>query len=196
MKIKSATFALSAPDLEHCPDSALREFAFIGRSNVGKSSLINMLTGQQGLAKVSSKPGKTRLINFFSIDDDAWTLVDLPGYGYARASATMQQDFHEAVSSYLTERPNLRCVFVLVDSRLKPQQIDLEFTNWLMTEGIPFVIVFTKTDKISFKAAKESSAAFHKAMKEWCDELPRTFLCSAKTGAGRDGILSFIEQAL
>lgn len=196
MKIKSAKFSGSAPDLESCPDSDIYEFAFIGRSNVGKSSLINMLTRQHQLAKVSSKPGKTRLINFFDINDGAWTLVDLPGYGYAKTSAKMQQDFHEAVSEYLTERQNLRCVLVLIDSRLKPQKLDLEFTNWLMTEQIPFVLVFTKTDKISFKTAKESTAAFHKAMSEWCDELPRTFLCSSKTGNGRDSVLAFIGEAL
>lgn len=147
MKIQSARFELSAVSLETCPDSRLPEFAFIGRSNVGKSSLLNQLCSQAGLARVSGTPGRTREINFFTING-AWSLVDLPGYGYARASKTDRERFNEFVSEYLRERENLCCAFVLIDARHVPQQLDLEFVQWLVEGEIPFALVFTKADCI------------------------------------------------
>src|SRR5450432_379713 len=145
MKIKSAVFDVSAPDLESCPRWALPEFAFIGRSNVGKSSLINMLAERRELAKVSVTPGKTKLINFFVIND-RWSLVDLPGYGYAEVAKKERNEFNKSVGDYLGERKNIYCVFVLIDSRLPPQRIDLEFLEWLVGRAVPFALVFTKMD--------------------------------------------------
>src|SRR4028119_1454558 len=147
MKIKTAQFVTSALTIESCPPEKLPEFAFIGRSNVGKSSLLNMLTGQSGLAKVSATPGHTRMINFFLIDN-AWTMVDLPGYGYAKTIKKDPQQFQAMVASYLSNRASLRCILVLIDSRLTPQQIDLEFVQWLIDNELPFVLVFTKSDKV------------------------------------------------
>lgn len=196
MQIHKAVFNTSAPDLESCPDSDLREFAFIGRSNVGKSSLINMLTNQRKpLADVSKTPGRTQMINFFTINDK-WSLVDLPGYGYAKVSGQKRNRFNEFVSDYLTNRDKLTCVFILVDARHKPQELDLSFTKWLMESGIPFVLVFTKADKMKPGAVQRNVDAFHQAMKEWCDGLPRTYISSASKGQGRKDILTFIEQAL
>ncbi|MDG0993126.1 MAG: ribosome biogenesis GTP-binding protein YihA/YsxC [Akkermansiaceae bacterium] len=195
MQIQSATFELSSPDLEGCPESALREFAFIGRSNVGKSSLINMLTGKKDLAVVSSKPGRTRLINFFTINRN-WSLVDLPGYGYAKASGQERNKWHEFVSDYLVNRENLSCVFVLIDSRLKPQRIDLLFTEWLVECGVPFVLVFTKADKTKNSTMKINMEAFMSAMEEFCEGLPRCFTCSSKTSLGRKELLDFVGHAL
>ena len=195
MQIQSANFVISSPDLASCPDSELPEFAFIGRSNVGKSSLINALTRKKDLAMVSSTPGRTRLINFFTINKK-WTLVDLPGYGYAKASGQHRNQFNEFVSDYITQRPNLSCVFVLIDSRHSPQNIDLEFTQWLIENQTPFVLVFTKTDKVKPGAAKLNVELFSDAMSEFCDGLPRTYQCSAKTGDGRKDILTFIDQAV
>ncbi len=195
MQIQSATFETSAPDLEHCPDSDLPEFAFIGRSNVGKSSLINCLTNKKDLAVVSSKPGRTRMINFFLINRK-WSLVDLPGYGYAKASGHQRGKFNEFVSDYLINRPNLSCVFVLIDSRLKPQRLDLEFTAWLVEYGVPFVLVFTKTDKVKPGAVTRCIEAFKHEMSEFCDGLPRVYQCSAKTSNGRKDILNFIGEAI
>lgn len=195
MQIQSAEFVTSSPDLDRCPVSELPEFAFIGRSNVGKSSLINTLTLKKDLAQVSSTPGRTRLINFFLINRK-WTLVDLPGYGYAKASGHQRKKFQDFVSDYLLNRPNLSCVFVLVDSRLTPQKIDLEFTNWLIEHGIPLVLVFTKTDKVKAGAVQRNIGLFTDAMAEFCDGLPRTYNCSAKTSNGRKEILSFIDQAI
>lgn len=157
MQIHKAVFNTSAPDLESCPDSDLREFAFIGRSNVGKSSLINMLTNQRKpLADVSKTPGRTQMINFFTINDK-WSLVDLPGYGYAKVSGQKRNRFNEFVSDYLTNRDKLTCVFILVDARHKPQELDLSFTKWLMESGIPFVLVFTKADKMKPGAVQRMS---------------------------------------
>lgn len=195
MKISSATFLTSAPDLEGCPESPLPEFAFIGRSNVGKSSLLNMLTAKKGLAKVSGSPGHTRLINFFTING-RWTLVDLPGYGYAKISKQDRERFQEMIADFMLHRPNLSCVFALIDSRLSPQQIDLEFVRWLMEAGVPFVLVFTKSDKLKASRVTKNIAAFTDAMSEWCDGLPRVLTCSAKTGSGRKDLLDFIGQAL
>ena len=196
MQIHKAVFNTSAPDLESCPDSDLREFAFIGRSNVGKSSLINMLTNQRKpLADVSKTPGRTQMINFFTINDK-WSLVDLPGYGYAKVSGQKRNRFNEFVSDYLINREKLTCVFILVDARHKPQELDLAFAKWLMESGIPFVLVFTKADKMKPGAVQRNVDAFHQSMSEWCDGLPRTYISSASKGQGRKDILTFIEQAL
>jgi GTP-binding protein len=195
MKITSATFLTSAPDLEGCPESPLPEFAFIGRSNVGKSSLLNMLTGKKGLAKVSGSPGHTRLINFFTINE-RWTLVDLPGYGYAKISKQAREKFQAMIADFMVNRENLACVFALNDARLSPQQIDLEYVRWLMEASIPFVLVFTKSDKLKASKVENNITAFTDAMSEWCERLPRTFTCSAKTGSGRKSLLSFIVQAI
>lgn len=195
MQIHSATFELSAPDLAACPEHELPEFAFIGRSNVGKSSLINTLTNSRNLAEVSSKPGRTRMINFFKINQK-WHLVDLPGYGYAKASGQTRNQFNEFVSDYLVNRKNLSCVFVLIDSRLPPQKIDLEFSAWLIEYQIPFVLVFTKTDKVKATAVKQNIARFEQEMSAFCEGLPRVYSCSAKTSIGRKDILAFIDQAV
>jgi GTP-binding protein len=195
MKIKSAEFEVSAPDLRSCPKWALPEFAFIGRSNVGKSSLINRLTERRALAKVSDTPGKTKLFNFFVING-AWCLVDLPGYGYAEVGRQRRLDFNEAVAAFLSGRPNLRCVFVLIDSRLPPQPIDLEFLRWLEGVMVPFALIFTKTDKQSATKSQASIAAFKQTMAEWRSELPDILVSSATTGAGRSDILAHIAATL
>lgn len=195
MQIQSADFVTSSPDLASCPDAHLPEFAFIGRSNVGKSSLINALTNKKDLATVSSTPGRTRLINFFLINR-RWTLVDLPGYGYAKAPGHQRKKFQDFVSDYLVNRPGLSCVFVLIDSRLTPQKLDLEFTRWLIDCEIPFVLVFTKTDKVKPGAAQRNIELFTEAMAEFCEGLPRIYTCSAKTGSGRKEILAFIDEAV
>ncbi|QQL44538.1 ribosome biogenesis GTP-binding protein YihA/YsxC [Sulfuriroseicoccus oceanibius] len=192
-----ASFLTSAKALADCPADGLPEFAFIGRSNVGKSSLINMLTSKKGLATVSSTPGRTRLLNFFNINANRpWRLVDLPGYGYAKVSAKQRHEFHDLVSDYLTSREELTCVVQLVDSRLTPQKIDLEFSQWLMDSEIPFILVFTKTDKSKSGKVSANITAFTDAMSEWCEGLPRIFTCSSKTGSGRTPLLEFIDQCL
>jgi GTP-binding protein len=196
MKIKSAVFEVSAPDLRTCPKWALPEFAFIGRSNVGKSSLINLLTERRELAKVSDAPGKTKLINFFTVNG-AWCLVDLPGYGYAEVGKQRRLEFNEAVAGFLSERRNLRCVFVLIDSRLPPQPIDCEFLRWLEEEcEVPYALIFTKTDKQSAHRTEASIAAFTRTMAEWRAEPPDILASSAKTRAGRTEILEYIETIL
>jgi len=195
VKIRSATFHSSAPDLDSCPDSPLPEFAFIGRSNVGKSSLINMLTRKNDLAKISSTPGKTRLINFFTING-SWSLVDLPGYGYAKVGRSERGDFSASVAGYLQGRPNLRGTFVLIDSRLSPQKIDLEFLHWMVGCGLPFALVFTKADKLSGAGAQENIGAFMHCMEEISGDRPESLLSSAKLGRGRPEILALIAAAL
>lgn len=195
MQIQSATFETSSPDLESCPESGVPEFAFIGRSNVGKSSLINMLTRRKDLAVVSATPGRTRMINFFLINGK-WSLVDLPGYGYAKASGHDRRKFQSIVTDYLLQRANLSCVFVLIDSRLPPQKIDLEFTRWLVECGVPFVLVFTKADKSKPKAVEKNIATFKEGMAEFCDGPPRIYTCSSKTGHGRGEVLHFIDLAI
>ncbi len=195
MKIPSAVFALSAPDLKSCPDSALLEVAFIGRSNVGKSSLINLLTGQKDLAKVSATPGKTKLINFFLINN-AWHLVDLPGYGYAKVSQRDRREFSKAIADYLENRPNLRWVFVLIDSRLSPQAIDLEFLHWLAGRSVPFSLVFTKTDKLKARALQENIARFLASLATVCEGTPDILTSSSKTRDGRTQILGYIQDCL
>ena len=195
MKINSADFEISAPDLKACPAWALPEFAFIGRSNVGKSSLINVLAGRRELAKVSDLPGKTKLINFFVINK-RWSLVDLPGYGYAHVRQTERTAFNAAVAEFLEERRNLARVFVLIDSRLPPQAIDLEFLQWLGRCRAPYSLVFTKSDKQSAAQSKANIALFKARVAEWRSEAPEIFLSSAKTKSGRTEILSCIETAL
>lgn len=195
MKINSATFLISAPDLNSCPESDLEEFAFIGRSNVGKSSMINMLTGRKDLAKVSATPGFTKLINFFTINNE-WSLVDLPGYGYAKVAQRHRTEFNKAVAEYLERRTNLRCTFVLIDSRLSPQRMDLEFLGWLSNCGLPFALIFTKADKISAKALRDSMAAFMASLAEVSGAQPQAFTSSSKLRLGRPEILGFIADSL
>jgi GTP-binding protein len=195
MKIKSATFAVSAPDLAGCPVSALPEFAFIGRSNVGKSSLINLLAEKKDLAKVSDLPGKTKLINFFTINH-TWSLVDLPGYGYAKVARADRLEFNTAVRDYLGHRPNLRRVFALIDSRLPPQEMDLRFVHWLGTHALPFALIFTKIDKQAAQKTRNTIELFQQAMAESTDDRPPTFASSATTRSGRSEILAFIEQSM
>ena len=195
MKIKSAEFNRSAPDLDACPQWNLPEFALIGRSNVGKSSLINFLTERRELAKVSDEPGKTQLINFFVINGN-WCLVDLPGYGYARVAQGKRRDFNVAVADFLSERANLRGILVLIDSRLPPQAIDLEFLRWLESCRLSFALVFTKIDKQSAAQGQANIDLFKAAMREWRAEAPEILKSSSKAGTGRGEILAYIAKAL
>lgn len=195
MNIRSATFLASAPDLASCPESELPEFAFIGRSNVGKSSLVNLLTRQSHLAKVSATPGKTRLINLFTINSQ-WTLADLPGYGYAKVAQKQRRKFASFTTDYLTQRPNLLGTFVLIDSRLTPQAIDLEFLAWMIENSLPFILIFTKTDKLSPTAVRANVDAFLARLTELSPEAPPHILCSSKTGEGRTEILATITGAI
>jgi len=195
VKILSATFKASSPDLASCPESALPEFALIGRSNVGKSSLINMLTRSQGLAKVSQVPGKTQLINFFTINN-TWNLVDLPGYGYAKVGKKDRGKFSALLADYLQHRPNLRGTFVLIDSRLSPQTLDLEFLNWMVGCGLPLILAFTKTDALSKGAVQKNIETFLLSMREITEEEPAYVLSSSKDQQGRKEILHLIGDAL
>jgi GTP-binding protein len=193
--ISSAIFDCSAPDLDACPDESLPEFAFIGRSNVGKSSLLNLLAGKAGLARVSPTPGFTKLINFFTINQ-TWRLVDLPGYGFAEGAKKDSARFNQAVARYLTERPNLCLVFALIDSGLEPQNMDLEFVEWLTRNRVPFVLVFTKTDKETPAAVQANIAAFSEGISAWFEQPPASFTCSAAQDQGRPELLGVIEEAL
>ncbi len=195
VNIASAIFDRSAPDLASCPDESLPEFAFIGRSNVGKSSLLNMLAGKEGLARVSPTPGFTKLINVFKMNK-TWRLVDLPGYGFAQAAKKTKAKFNAAVAEYLEERPNLCCVFALIDSSLPPQPIDLEFVEWLINSAVPFVLVFTKTDTVKPEAVQANIAAFTECIAEWCENLPEIYTCSAKENQGRWELLGVIDAAI
>jgi GTP-binding protein len=195
VKILTAAFKASSPDLASCPESALPEFALIGRSNVGKSSLINMLTHSQGLAKVSQVPGKTQLINFFTINN-TWNLVDLPGYGYAKVGKKERGKFSAFVSDYLQHRPNLCGTFVLIDSRLSPQALDLEFLNWMVGCGLPLILAFTKTDTLSKGAVQKNIETFLVSMREITEEEPTYVLSSSKDQQGRKEILNLIGDAL
>jgi len=191
MVIKSAAFICSNTQISKLPPPVKAEYAFIGRSNVGKSSLINMLTQKKGLAKTSQTPGKTQLINHFLIND-SWYIVDLPGYGYARASKSKKADWDKFIHTYLDKRESLQCVMVLIDSRLEPQKIDLEFCSWLGEKGLPFVLVFTKADKQSSIKTDQNIAKFKKALLAMFEEAPQVFITSAETQSGRDDVLSFI----
>jgi len=195
VNISSAIFHCSAPDLASCPDESLPEFAFIGRSNVGKSSLLNYLAGKNGLARVSPTPGFTKLINFFTMSK-TWRLVDLPGYGHAHLARKDRAEFNQAVIEYLQHRPNLHCVFSLIDSGLSPQQIDLEFVEWLANNHIPFVLVFTKTDKVNPAEVQANIAAFKEHISEWCEKLPEIFTCSADSKHGRGALLGVVTEVL
>lgn len=193
MEIKTAEFLVSNTDVKKCPGLPRPEYAFIGRSNVGKSSLINMLTGQKALAKVSSRPGKTQLINHFLIDG-RWYLVDLPGYGYAKTSKAARGEFSRVITSYITGREMLTCLFVLVDMRLEPQAIDLRFMEWLGENGVPFAIVFTKRDKLSGNEARKNLDVYKNTLLKTWEELPPVFITSSESGAGRDELLGFIDE--
>jgi len=193
MVIRSAKFVVASPSIQKCPRTTLPEYAFIGRSNVGKSSLINMITGLKALAKVSQTPGKTQLINHFMINDN-WYLVDLPGYGYAKVSKSSRKTFSDMITSYILKRDNLHCLFVLVDSRLEPQEIDITFINWLGQNHVPFALIFTKTDKINSATLQNNMAIYKKEMLNYWEELPKIFSCSAVTRTGREDILNYIEE--
>ena len=192
MKFKSTNFALSAKNLAACPDWELPEIALIGRSNVGKSTLINLLTSKENLAKVSATPGKTQLLNFFIIDDQ-WALVDLPGYGYAKIAKDKKIDFNEAVGDYLSGRENLSIVFVLIDSRLPPQRIDLDFLHWLSGCSVPFSLIFTKTDKQSANKTKANIETFLQALDGFMPDRPGVFTSSTKDHSARMEIIRFIQ---
>lgn len=191
--IKQARFISSNTEVKKCPPPDKPEYAFIGRSNVGKSSLINMLVGQNGLAKVSVRPGKTQLINHFVIDEK-WYLVDLPGYGYAKVSMTMKEKFQKLISNYILHRENLYCLFVLIDVRHEPQKIDVEFISWLGENHIPFAIIFTKADKLGRVSVSKNVEAYKKELKKLWEELPPVLVSSAEDGTGRDEIISFVEN--
>ena len=195
MKIKSAVFSVSARDIQTAPDWDRPEFAFIGRSNVGKSSMINMLSNKSDLAKVSATPGKTQLLNFF-IMNESWSLVDLPGYGYAKVAKSEKIDFNRSVGDYLEQRENLRQVFVLIDSRLTPQPIDLDFVSWLADCRVPFTLVFTKADKQSASKTQVTIKAFLESIAEHLTGIPSVIISSSKNGLGRMEILKSIELAL
>ena len=193
MKIKSAEFVISNSEVSKCPDSKLPEYAFIGRSNVGKSSLINMLTNRKDLAKTSGRPGKTQLINHFLINE-SWHLVDLPGYGYARVSKSAKKVFQKFITAYFEKREQMLCAFVLIDSRHAPQPIDLEFMQWLGEHQIPFCIIFTKADKMKPKALERNINDYQAKMLESWTEMPQYFVTSSSSGLGRDEVLDFIES--
>lgn len=194
MNITSAEFKFSSGKISQIPNHGKREFAFIGRSNVGKSSLVNMLTGRN-LAKVSSTPGKTQHINHFLVNE-SWWLVDLPGYGYARTSRNARDSFAKIITDYVTAAPAMHYLFVLIDSRHEAMKIDLEFMQMLGREGVPFGIVFTKSDKLSARQLRLNVEAYKKRLSEWWEELPNIFITSSEHRKGRDEILDFIEECL
>lgn len=193
-----ADFLKSSQKPDQCPPGNLPEYAFVGRSNVGKSSLINMLTGRKSLAKTSGKPGKTRLINHFLAcragSEDRWYLVDLPGYGYAKVSKKERSEFQRLIYPYIRNRMNLMCLFVLIDSRHEPQKIDLDFMTYLGQNGIPFAMIFTKCDKLKPNVLQENLDDYNRRMLEDWEELPQQFITSAQKGIGREEILDFIEN--
>lgn len=193
MEIKKAEFTLSSPMVTMCPKDTKPEYAFIGRSNVGKSSLINMLTNNRKLAKTSSTPGKTLLINHFIINNE-WYLVDLPGYGFAKRSKKEVTKLNQMIQGYILQREQLVNVFVLIDVRLEAQKIDLEFIQWLGESSIPFAIVFTKADKLTANKVNANVAAYKKVLSETWEELPPMFVTSSEKKQGRDGLLNYIEE--
>jgi len=193
MKVKTAEFVISNTDYRICPTPKMAEYAFIGRSNVGKSSLINAIVNQKNLAKTSGQPGKTQLINHFIINKE-WYLVDLPGFGYAKISKIKRAEFHDMISEYLLNRTNLMCLFVLIDSRHKPQDIDKEFMQWLAEEEIPFVMTFTKTDKLGKVVLAKNIGTYKTEMLKVWEELPQIFITSAEKKTGTKEICDFIEQ--
>lgn len=193
MKIKTASFVGSYPKESKCPETDLKEYAFIGRSNVGKSSLINMLCGRKEIAKVSKTPGKTQLINYFLINEN-WHLVDLPGYGYAKISKSMRKSWEKMIEQYLVRRVNLQCAFVLIDLRLELQKIDLEFINWLGSMQIPFVLVFTKADGVKPAKRIEHEKRITQELLRYWNSLPQSFVTSSSNVEGREEILEFIDE--
>mgnify|MGYP000365259210 FL=1 len=193
MIIKSAEFICSNTRTDKLPPPVLPEYAFIGRSNVGKSSLINMLLQRKGLAKTSQTPGKTQLINHFRVNDD-WYLVDLPGYGYARTSKVNRGEWERFIRYYLRHRESLQCVFVLIDSRVEPQKNDIDFCNWLGETGIPFLLVFTKADKQSAVKTDQTVAKFRKELLKSFEEVPKVFITSSENALGREAILCSINE--
>ncbi|WP_129717773.1 ribosome biogenesis GTP-binding protein YihA/YsxC [Pedobacter sp. SYP-B3415] len=193
MVIKTAVFVCSNTKVSALPVADKPEYAFIGRSNVGKSSLINRLVGQHGLAKTSQRPGKTQLINHFLVND-SWYIVDLPGYGYAKVSKSSREAWEKFIRNYLTKRESLQCVMVLIDSRHEPQQIDLDFCYWLGECGLPFALVFTKADKQGAGKTDQNVAKFRKALSAWFEEVPPAFVTSAEKGDGREELLAFIDE--
>ncbi|RKE03769.1 ribosome biogenesis GTP-binding protein YihA/YsxC [Marinifilum flexuosum] len=195
MNITAAEFVMSNSDVKKCPKPDKPEYAFIGRSNVGKSSLINMITNNKNLAKTSSKPGKTQLVNHFLINKE-WYLVDLPGYGFAKVAKNTKQRFSRLIFKYIESRPNLVNLFVLVDSRHEPQSKDTEFMEWLGINGIPFSIIFTKTDKLTKRKLAENLEAYKKMMLESWEEMPPYFISSSSNGLGKDEILNYIEETI
>lgn len=195
MEIKSATFTISSAKISQCPKDTKAEFAFIGRSNVGKSSLINMLTDHKGLAKTSATPGKTLLINHFLINNE-WYIVDLPGYGFAKRSKSVQRSIEEMISSYILHREQLVNVFLLIDVRHNPQKIDTEFMTWLGENGIPFSIVFTKADKLSATQLRQNVDNYMKSLLETWEELPPYFVTSSEKKQGREPLLNYIESII
>lgn len=193
MIIQQAKFVKSSPGYQACPDTSLPEYAFIGRSNVGKSSLINMITGFGKLAKTSGTPGKTQLINHFIIND-SWYLVDLPGYGFARISKKIREKWEKMIHDYLTQRQNLVNTFILIDSRHDPQNSDMEFIRWFGEQGLPFALVFTKSDKMGVNKLKANLKSYQKSLLEEWEELPFSVVSSAKTKKGQEEILHFIGE--
>lgn len=191
--IKSARFVISNSDVRKCPDDNKPEYAFIGRSNVGKSSLINALTGQRKLAMTSATPGKTLLINHFLVNDE-WYLVDLPGYGYAKRSKSQTEQLQKIISSYVLGREQMTLLFVLIDSRHEPQKIDLEFIEWLGENGVPFAIIFTKADKLTKSALSANIEAYKRRLLEEWEELPPVFVTSSESKLGRDEVLQYIND--
>jgi len=195
MEIKEATFISSHSTLSKCPTPDKPEFAFIGRSNVGKSSLINMLVGRKNLAKTSAKPGKTQTINHFLINE-AWYLVDLPGYGYASVSKDLRQGFGKMIEAYILKRETLSCLFILIDSRLEPQKIDLSFIQWVGEKEIPICLLLTKSDKLSKNELQKNKALIERTLLQSWDELPPLIVTSAEKKTGKEEVLGFIDDAL
>ena len=193
MDIVKAEFVVSNSTMVKCPRPDRHEYAFIGRSNVGKSSLINMLTDNRKLAKTAARPEKTQLINHFLINDD-WYMVDLPGYGYARVGESLRQQFEKMIRDYILKRENLVCLFVLVDSRLEPQRIDLEFMEWLGENGVPFVMVFTKADKLTATQRRDCIANYQRVMLDTWETTPMAFMTSAEKHLGREELLDYIDE--
>ncbi|MCI5706348.1 MAG: ribosome biogenesis GTP-binding protein YihA/YsxC [Odoribacter sp.] len=193
MDIVKAEFVMSNSTVAKCPAPNRHEYAFIGRSNVGKSSLINMLTNNKKLAKTAARPGKTQLINHFLIND-SWYMVDLPGYGYARTSEGLRRQFEKMICDYILKRENLICLFVLVDSRHEPQKIDLEFMEWLGENGVPFVMVFTKADKLTTTQRLNCIDNYHRAMLDTWESTPLAFMTSAEKRLGREELLDYIDE--
>lgn len=195
MDIQQAEFRGSFPKIQLTPNDGVPEFAFIGRSNVGKSSLINLLTQRKELAHTSNKPGKTQMLNYYQINA-TWYLVDLPGYGYAKVAKSKRKQFGRMIEEYLLQRESLTCTFVLVDANVPPQNIDIEFINWLGENGLPFSLVYTKTDRLKPAQLPNQIAAFEKALFEYWEALPPHFITSAVTRAGRDEILAYIAEIM